>query len=72
MRKINISILIMFVVSSVFCQDFKFPNGVYLTHEQLKNRTPAFNTELKMLWLLNLWPFYNYSLKNNWHKNKTL
>jgi hypothetical protein len=81
MRKINISILIMFVVSSVFCQDFKFPNGVYLTHEQFKNRTPAFNTELKTIirsseeifWRGgNLFKFEskNDSLKNEYVKNR--
>jgi len=32
-----------------FAQYFGFPNGVYLTHEQFRNRTPAFNTELKTI-----------------------
>ncbi len=28
---------------------FTFPDGVYMTHEQLRNRTPAFNTELNII-----------------------
>lgn len=48
--KIIITIFICFsTVAYVIAQDFKFPNGVYLNHEQFKNRTPAFNTELKTI-----------------------
>lgn len=49
-------VVILLILVVVFCNievksqsDFKFPDGVYLTHDQFKNRTPAFNTELKTI-----------------------
>jgi hypothetical protein len=44
--------LMIFTVfySTTFAQnDFTFPNGVYLTHEQFKNRTPAFSADFRTI-----------------------
>jgi len=48
----NIIILLIpffFELSGISPKIQKFPDGVYLTHEQFKNQTPAFNTELKTI-----------------------
>lgn len=39
----------LFYVGETSQQVQKFPEGIYLTHEQFKNQTPAFSTDLKTI-----------------------
>jgi hypothetical protein len=51
----KINFLAVFITLLLSCinligqSDFTFPNGVYLTHEHFKNRTPSFNTDLNTI-----------------------
>lgn len=51
-KNMNYIITLLFFIitgTSISAQYFGFPDGVYLNHEQFRNRTPAFNTELKTI-----------------------
>jgi len=49
MKSLILLLFFMSIGSCSFAQYFGFPDGVYLTHEQFRSKTPAFNTELKTI-----------------------
>jgi hypothetical protein len=49
MKKILVVMLLINCSVNCFSQEHKFPDGVYLNIEQLKQRTPAFNADLQVI-----------------------
>jgi hypothetical protein len=49
MKSILLTLVSALLTGLSFAQMNKFPNGIYLTLEQLRNQTPAFNADLKII-----------------------
>jgi hypothetical protein len=50
MKKILLVLFILnFQIAKIQAQKSTFPEGVYLSNEQLKNKTPAYNVNIEVL-----------------------